>query len=451
MPYYDNQGTNPDEAINTVAGKVFDVVQIANSQGEIVDPSGGGIFRTEAADAFGRLRVSEPFTLGDYKHTYDTDSSMLNYTVSGGAINPQTNLACVRLSVTTASGSRAVHQSKMYHHYMPGKSQLIKSTFNFWGVNTGVRKRTGYFDDQNGIFLELTGGGELAFNIRSFVTGSVDDATNRVPRSDWNIDKCDGSGPSGYNILLDKTHIFWTDFQWLGVGIVRCGFVHNGKYITAHEYYNDNVKNTVYMSNPNLPVRCEIENTGGGVSAYMDQICSTVISEGGYMESGSDWSVISPSLRTLASGASMPVLAIRLKSSYKSYLNRTFARLTHVGVFSSSENVKYEVIKLPNAAALTTAGAWNTVNSESSVEYNAVATAFSGGEVIDSGWAPASSQNVNKPFANVSPGSPPSLAKKNFIAQNYSSTDSEIYAVVITNLSASNTSVGVSLQWREVL
>jgi len=483
VTFYDNKGTNPDEAINVVDGKVFNVVQIADSNGNLVDPATNEIVVTGdlyvnsevkvnnttlepvpvnvlsaapinlsggIADAFGRMRVSEPFTLGDYKHLYGIDSNFTDYLINGGSVQHLPNQACARLSVTTSTGSRVVHQTKLYHHYMPGKSQLVKSTFNFWGVDTGIRKRTGYFDDNNGIFFEMTGTGELAFNIRTYVSGSVDDVTNRVVQSSWNKDTCDGNGPSGFNLLKNKTHIFFTDFQWLGVGRVRCGFVHNGEFIVAHEYYNDNVKDTVYMSNPNLPIRCEIENTGGGGNSYMDQICSTVVSEGGYVESGTDWAVISPSLRTLTANATLPVLAIRLKSSYKTYANRMIARLSHVAVFSSSENIKYQVVKLNNAAALTTASAWVLVDDDSGVEYNSGATAYSGGDVIDAGWAPASSQNVNKPFANVSPGSPPSAAKKNFIVQNYGSTDSEIYAVVATNLTASNTSVGVALQWREI-
>jgi hypothetical protein len=42
MSYYDNPGTNPDEAINIVNGKVFNVVQLADTEGNVVDPGSGG-------------------------------------------------------------------------------------------------------------------------------------------------------------------------------------------------------------------------------------------------------------------------------------------------------------------------------------------------------------------------------------------------------------------------
>jgi hypothetical protein len=435
----------------------FEVVMLSNSDGIVTDSYnplhvalGDGNY-----DAFGRQRTSEAYTLGDYKHLYGIDPNFYDVTISGATVTYQENKACARLTVSGVTGSRVIHQTKMYHNYMPGKSQLIKSTFNFYAAASGVTKRSGYYDDNNGIFFEQTPSGELAFNIRTYVSGSTDDATNRVVRSNWNIDKCDGTGPSKFNLDITKTQIFWTDFQWLGVGRVRCGFVHNGIYVIAHEYYNSNVKPTVYMSNPNLPIRCEIIAASGVTASggYFDQICSTVISEGGYVESGQDWSVQSPTLRVLNGAQTLPIMAIRLKTTYKTYPNRMFARLGNLNVFSTGQNVAYKVLKLPNAAALT-GGSWAPVNDNSGVEYNVTASGYTGGEEMDNGYVSAASQNSQKVFASVAPADPSSSAKKNFISHNYYGNDSEIYVVVATNLAAAGagntTDVGVGMQWREV-
>ena len=101
-------------------------------------------------DAFGRLRVSEPYTLGDYKHLYGLDPNFIDYMVNGGNIAFQNNQACARLSTTSNTSSRAVHQTKFYHHYMPGKSQMVLASFNFYNAVSNVTKRTGYFDDRYG-------------------------------------------------------------------------------------------------------------------------------------------------------------------------------------------------------------------------------------------------------------------------------------------------------------
>jgi hypothetical protein len=325
---------------------------------------------------------------------------------------------------------------------------LIKSTFNFYAATTNVTKRTGYFDDNNGIYFEQAGNGTLSFCIRSNVSGTPSDA-RKVSQTNWNIDKCDGTGSSKLNLDITKTQIFFTDFQWLGVGRVRCGFVHNGEIIIAHEFYTSNFYDTVYMSNPNLPIRCEIRNTGTTVGAYMDQICSTVLSEGGYVESGQDWAVSSPSLRTLASGASLPILAIRLKNTFNTYPNRIIARAENLKLISTGENIKHRLIKLPNVSALT-GGSWTDVKTGSSaVEYNATATAWSDGDEIDNGFVVAGTQGSQRsggaPSANM-----PSTAKKNYIVQNFNSNDSEIYIVAATNIGSASTTVGVGLQWREI-
>ncbi len=401
---------------------------------------------SSGGDAFGRQKISQPFTLGDYKHLYASDPNFIDYVTSGGTVAFQPNAACVRLTVGTTNGSRAIHQTKMYHPYMPGKSQAVLSSFNFYSPVANVVKRTGLYDDNNGIFFQQAGDGTLSFTVRSYVGGTV--SNNTITQSNWNIDKCDGTGISGFNLDITKTQLFFTDFQWLGVGRVRCGFVHDGRYIVAHEFYHSNNSATVYMSNPNLPLRCEILNGSTSAGGYFDQICGSVMSEGGYVEVGQDWAVTSPTLRALAGGSTLPILAIRLQNSFKGAPNRAFVRMNSVKLFSSGENIKYKLVKLPNISQLTGA-TWATIDSDSVVEYSSNATAYTDGDELDNGWVSATNNGVN-----LSSGAPasnlPSSAKKNFIVQNYDSTDSEIYIIVATNLSGSSTNVGAAIQWREI-
>ena len=398
-------------------------------------------------DAFGRIRMSSPFTLGDYKHLYGLDPNFIDYTANGGTVAFQANKACARLTTTNNSSSRVVHQTKFYHHYMPGKSQQILSSFVFYEATTNVTKRTGYFDDNNGIFFEQAGDGTLSWVIRSYVTGAP--VENRVTQADWNIDSCNGLGGSLFTLDITKTQLIFIEFQWLGVGSVTVGFVHEGAFIPCHQFHHSNHLTTVYMSNPNLPVRCEIVNTGTTTGAYFDQICSTVVSEGGYVEAGQDWSVNSPASRALIAGATLPVIAIRLKTAFKTYANRMIVRMGSVNVFGTQENMEWKLIKLPNISALTTSTSWVTVNDNSGVEYNAGATAFTGGEMIDGGYLAATTQGSQK-SAGAPPSDLPSSAKKNYIVQNYDSTDSEIYVVAVTNIGSSDGAVRASLQWREI-
>ena len=350
-----NIGTIPEVEIKNDSGNPIAISKnsTANSAANPINVSAvitGTVTSTVvdgAADAFGRLRISEAFTLGDYKHTYGIDPNFRDTLSNGGTVTHIANQAAARLATTNNSSSRAIHQTKMYHNYMPGKSQLIKSTINFYTATANVTKRTGYYDDLNGIYFEQNGAGVLSFVIRTDTSGTASDA-RRVIQSDWNKDKCDGTGPSGFNLDITKTQIFFIDFQWLGVGRVRCGFVHDGLTIVAHEFYNSNNLSTVYMSNPNLPIRCEILNTGTTTGAFFDQICSTVVSEGGYVESGIDFSVDSGQTSqsvTVADGM-YPIVAIRLKNTFRGYPNRVLARSGNINVYAEEYPAYWAIFKL---------------------------------------------------------------------------------------------------------
>ncbi len=397
-------------------------------------------------DAFGRIRMSSPFTLGDYKHLYGLDPNFIDYTVNGGTVAFQSNKACARLTTSSNSASRVVHQTKFYHHYMPGKSQQILSSFNFYTATANVTKRTGYFDDNNGIYFEQAGDGTLSWVIRSYTTGEPQEV--RKTQSEWNIDSCNGQGGSLFNLDITKTQLSFIEFQWLGVGSVTVGFVHEGSFIPCHIFHHSNDLTTVYMSTPNLPVRCEIVNTGTTTGAYFDQICSTVASEGGYVEAGIDWAVTSPTLKTIAAGATSPIIAIRLKTAFRTYANRMIVRMGNLKMFSDGDSIKWRLLKLPNSTYLNDT-TWTDVDDDSGVQYCVDMTTWTDGDELDNGWVGASTQGSQKaggaPASNL-----PSEAKKNYIVQNYDSTDSEIYLVVATNIGAQSTNVGAGLQWREI-
>jgi hypothetical protein len=397
-------------------------------------------------DAFGRIRMSSPFTLGDYKHLYGLDPNFVDYLVNGGTVAFQPNKACARLTTSNDPSSRVVHQTKFYHHYMPGKSQQILSSFNFYAATPNVTKRTGYYDDNNGIYFEQAGDGTLSWVIRSYITGAPQEV--RKTQSEWNIDSCNGQGGSQFSLDITKTQLSFIEFQWLGVGSVTVGFVHEGSFIPCHIFHHSNNLSTVYMSTPNLPVRCEIVNTGATTGAYFDQICSTVASEGGYVEAGIDWAVTSPTLKNIAAGATSPIIAIRLKTAFRTYANRMIVRMGNLKMFSDGDSIKWRLLKLPNSTFLNDT-TWTDVDDDSGVQYNVDATTWTDGDELDNGWVGASTQGSQKaggaPASNL-----PSEAKKNYIVQNYDSTDSEIYLIVATNIGAQSTNVGAGLQWREI-
>jgi hypothetical protein len=217
----------------------------------------------------------------------------------------------------------------------------------------------------------------------------------RVAQDDWNGDKLDGTGDSGYTLDLTKAQIFWEDFEWLGVGSVRCGFVINGETIICHTFQNANNLTSVYMTTAILPVRYEITNTGASNVATLKQICSTVISEGGYEKKVATDVVRMTTENTNIGINFVPLMSIRLASG------RTGAVVIPDGYSvlpTATSAVTFEVAMIKNA---TLTGASWVASSSSNVEQDLSATALTGGTVIFSSYVVASMQS-SAPIANGS-------------------------------------------------
>lgn len=80
----------------------------------------------------------------------------------------------------------------------------------------------------------------------------------RIPQSQWNIDKMDGTGFSGYEIDLNRMQMFYIDYSWYGAGAIRWGLRGTSGEITyVHKEINNNVNLEAYMRSGNLPGRYE--------------------------------------------------------------------------------------------------------------------------------------------------------------------------------------------------
>lgn len=400
-------------------------------------------------DAFGRLRVSEEFTLADYTHVYGDLNEFL-YKTSGtnSTLLLDSQKAKATLRVGSGINNFVIHQSRMYHNYQPGKSQVSLQSFNSLGASSGCNKKIGLFDDYNGIFFQLSGDGTKQIVLRSNVSGSVYD--NVINQSNWNIDKCDGSEGSSFNLDITKTQLFYTDYQWLGVGRVRVGFVHDGKTIVAHEFYHTNNLENVYWKNPNLPVRCELRNydaTTGYV--YSDQICSTVISEGGYKEAGTDFA-ITGAKTSLAAGSTAGAFALRLKTGYNGELNRTSLRLGQTSILTTKLS-SYEIFRLPETGSVV-GGTWISPYN-SAAEYNTTFSSYSltSGEPFAAGFLSAGGggQGNSSPVgSNISESS---TSKKTYLSQNIDSNNSNLFLIQVKNFDSSQPSdTYFGIQWREI-
>jgi hypothetical protein len=262
-------------------------------------------------DAFGRLRVSEPYTLFDSQNLYIDGQQFSQILTGSGTRTYVQNESSFNLAVGTGATDSVIVQSKTTQAYQPGKSLLVMNTFAMAAAAPNLVQKVGYFTEKNGVYFEQSGAGDLYLVIRSSTTGSP--VEERVLQSSWNGDSLVGLDPT-------LVQIFWCDIEWLGVGSVRCGFVIDGQFILCHTFNHANTPgNTkVYMTTATLNPRYEIYKTGAGTGGTMKQICSTVISEGGFTPSTSIAYVSNGTNTTRVSAANTvtSLCSIRLNPAY---------------------------------------------------------------------------------------------------------------------------------------
>jgi hypothetical protein len=271
--------------------------------------------------------------------------------------------------------------------YQPGKGLLCLATFVMNTAKTGLRQRVGYFGTQNGVFLQQNDG-TVSFVLRSYISGSVSDA-RIVTQNNWNGDKLDGTGDSGFTLDLTKAQILWMDFEWLGVGSVRCGFIIDGQYIVCHTFENANDITSVYMTTAILPVRYEITNTAVTASASsLKQICSSVVSEGGYEQTSIEHVARRTTTKTSIGTTFLPLVSIRLASTA---LNAVVLP-AKFNVMPTSSGDDFEVVLVKNATGLTSAS-WAAVAGDANVEMDTSATAMTVGTIVDIQYVKSTNQS----------------------------------------------------------
>ena len=396
---------------------------------------------TPNIDAFGRLRVSQPFTLFDSSHRFDDNELWSTATATSGTATFNSAQGLVDLAVTAASGSEVVRETTKVFAYQPGKSLLVLSTFVMSAAKTNLRQRVGYYGAANGYYLEQNGT-TVSFVERTSVSGAL--VNTAIAKASWNVDKMDGTGPSGITLDLTKAQILFMDLEWLGVGTVRMGFVINGNFYVCHKFHHANIIATTYITTASLPLRYEITNTGAtsGVST-LKQICSTVLSEGGYQLNGLQQAIGVPvtTPRNLATaGTFYPIVSIRLKTS-PDRLDAIIICTAISVIATSAGNYNWQVI----ASGTTTGGAWVSAGAGASADYNITGTSFTGGRILANGFFSVSNQGSTQVDILKE-----ALFKTQLERNGLTSTPFELTIVVASDVGGGGGNVLASMDWEEI-
>lgn len=431
------QGTSPWVVSGNVGISGNANVVLADDANVVISGFSGAV-----SDAFGRLRVSNPYTLFDTQARYFDHGQFASNVTGTGNVVYVANQSSYQLNVGTASGDSVLRETLKPFPYQPGKSQLTLNTFCMNTPKTNLRQRVGLFDANDGVFFENDGTYNY-FVIRSGSTG----VEERVRQDAWNGDRLDGLGgsnnPSGITLYPQRTQILFADVEWLGVGTVRAGFVIDGAYIICHSFNHANQPgNTkVYMTTASLPIRYEITNTGTVASAsQMTQICSSVISEGGFQLSGSGnpraaSHLIGIPVRLPNDQSFKPVISLRLKSTN---LNAVVVPINYSLVPLAQSLFQFRIYK----KAITSGGSWVSSAADSSVEYNLAPTALVSGDIAEQSFINSSNQTAGAPTQEAF-GFEYQLEREPFTGVAYE------YVITMAT-TGTNQDVYASVEWQEI-
>lgn len=349
---------------------------------------------TNNNDAFGRLRVSNPFVVLNLNQVLTNSAEKYDQITSGtGAITYSSLASFSALTVSSTTG-RAVRQSKYYINYQAGKSKLILMSGVFatnGAPSSQIISRIGHFDDvaDKNATLDPSGGNGHFFQLsnsimnvveRTYVTGTQVDTV--VPQSSWNVDKLDGNGPSKKTVTDWSTNnLVILDYEWLGIGRVRCGFYIEGVPYYVHYFIHDSMR-TPYTQYASLPVRYEIQNTGTGPATEMRMICQSVMLEGGWTRFGNPYS---SGLGITGKTAATTGVTHLLSMSLKNRNVRLRANLQNLSILNQTNNtfVYWQILLNPSFSPALT---WTSADANSYVQYSTTTSTVTNGTLVSSGY-----------------------------------------------------------------
>jgi hypothetical protein len=402
-------------------------------------------FDGSALDAFGRLRVGQSETLFAAPATYGHNTLQWEKSSTSDGDDPlfsaDTRMSLLKI-VAGATGGTSYIISRAYHPYRPGKSLKISMTGVMGSATAGAVKRYGYGDDNNGIFFEQNGTSGLQFNRRTKTSGSV--VNNTVAQSSWNIDKFDGTGPSGITLDVTTGFIIEIDLQYLGMGRVRIGFNVNGILYYAHEFDNANSLAVPYMQQAMLPVLAEIVAAAGlAGDATCHFKCAEVSSEGGF-EDILGYANSAEGTVTAANGSRTHILSLRPKTTFNSIANRSIINFEDIQILvTDAAPILWEFVA---GAAFSVAPTFADVNTTFSGYEKGTGGTFSNlttGVVLKAGYCNGAKdvgQIIGNEIANRAPCT---------LDRSGAVTALGTLSVLVTGIGATS-ATRCSLNWKEI-
>jgi hypothetical protein len=395
---------------------------------------------------FGTLTVGEPQVIKTYRFTNGIPEGVWDIVTTGTATAVwEPNKTATIITTGVDPGDKVSKTTNYYHPYVPGVGINVEFTAQLGDSGKeNLRRRWGYFDENDGVFFELNGT-ELFIVIRSSVSGTV--VEQRVPQEEWNQDRADGTNNIAFDLDLTKANMFWTDMQWHGAGRVRVGvYEPDGSRVPLHYFkFANNTNGYPYMKTGSLPVRFEQENLAGTVSVSQMRYTSAVVRYTskviltGTKHSYGNYKTVTPS------DGEVPIFAYRPKITFNGVTNRAILKVLSnmfANTATSNETLIFRV-RQGTEDDLTDAG-FVSHTDNSIAEVDKVATAVNTNSRVISSYIVSANQSLYVPPTE------PTESNSYELSLNASATVQPTFIITAECLGGTQSNAVVYVNWEEV-
>ena len=381
------------------------------------------------------LRVASPQVLATLESTYEVDTKTWGTdTVTGGTVTHVATESAARCAVTATSASRARLRTNDYFMFQaPGSGGGVLTFYCADAGQTNQVRRWGLYDDNDGVFFQLSGT-TLSIVRRSSVSGAAVDTT--VAQSSWNVDKVDGTAGTSFTLDVTKANAY--EFRLEGPGAGRLLFFVNG--VLVQELALTNSLATAYTRTMKLPVQVEVVNTGASTASSVTLLGGLVYTDAGAVPLGYSYAAIN-STDVSVTTTERPVLSIRPRTTYNAITNRMAAIPTLLTYRTIGSRLGVRLV----ANGTLTGASFANVTTTSGLEFDVAATALTGGETL-----------LRSSVGNANEGKEISLALNNLFSytgrklRQLAFTGVDVLTVMAVNEQTGTTSVKAGLSWLEM-
>jgi hypothetical protein len=390
-----------------------------------------------STDPFGDLRVSQKHSVIDIKSIFSLSSLRdLATTVGTGAVTcplggPEFHLQ------TSAANDKAGLTSQQRGVYVAGFGAEIGIACRIPSSMTGSQvARWGYFDNSasaNGFYFMYTASG---MNIVTCRNGTE----TVTPQASWNVDKMDGTGPSGVTLDMTRGNIFQQVFSWYGFGavafrIVATDAVGNQIVQVVHRWAPNGQTS---VANANLNINVTLQNGATATSANVYIAGRQFSTLGNPSQKTNDrltsiYNVGTGAAASVGTGAFVPILSFMRKTGY---LGVPIV-VSSLDILTSNDIIYQLRVNPTTLTGTSWVSVVDTMSSETALMQDTAATAIAGGIVIYTGL--------------VAGGSKASGSGSNNFEITYVIEESQTVTLCTKSLTAGRTSVNavcrIAEQW----